>query len=36
MTKDMPFISLGSGKMSADPFLGFLRKVYWPSNLPTI
>ena len=36
MTKDLPFISMGSGKMSADPFLGFLRKVYWPSNLPTI
>jgi hypothetical protein len=32
----MPFISLGSGKLSADPFLGFLRKVYWPTKLPTI
>lgn len=21
---------------SADPFLGFLRRVYWPSNLPTL
>lgn len=36
MTDDMPFISLGSGKQSADPFLGFLRKVYWPTKLPTI
>ena len=36
MTDDMPFISMGSGKMSADPFLGFLRKVYWPKELPTI
>jgi 20S proteasome alpha/beta subunit len=25
MTADMPFISMGSGKASADPFLGFLR-----------
>lgn len=36
MTKDLPFISMGSGKMSADPFLGFLRKVFWPNELPTI
>jgi 20S proteasome alpha/beta subunit len=36
MTKDLPFISMGSGKPSADPFLGFLRKVYWPTTLPTI
>jgi hypothetical protein len=36
MTPDMPFISMGSGKPSADLFLGFLRKVYWPTNPPTI
>jgi Proteasome subunit len=36
MTNDLPFISMGSGKLSADPFLGFLRKVYWPIKLPTI
>jgi len=36
MTKDMPFISMGSGKPSADLFLGFLRKIYWPTELPTI
>jgi len=36
MTNDMPFISMGSGKSIADPFLGFLRKVYWPTTLPTI
>lgn len=36
MTKDMPFISMGSGKLTADPFLGFLRKVYWPNDLPTL
>jgi 20S proteasome alpha/beta subunit len=36
MTNDLPFISMGSGKPSADPFLGFLRKVYWPIKLPTI
>jgi hypothetical protein len=36
MTDDTPFVSLGSGKPSADPFLGFLRKVFWPTKLPTI
>jgi hypothetical protein len=36
MTNDMPFISMGSGKASADLFLGFLRKVYWPTKPPTI
>jgi hypothetical protein len=36
MTADLPFISIGSGKASADLFLGFLRKVYWPTNQPTI
>jgi 20S proteasome alpha/beta subunit len=36
MTSDLPFISMGSGKPSADPFLGFLKKVYWPQELPTL
>jgi 20S proteasome alpha/beta subunit len=36
MTPDMPFIAMGSGKASADLFLGFLRKVFWPTAAPTI
>src|SRR5262249_13547334 len=36
MTDQLPFISLGSGKPGADPLLGFLRKVYWPTTLPTV
>src|ERR1700732_1580079 len=36
MSAQVPFISMGSGKNSADPFLGFLRKVYWPAGLPTV
>jgi 20S proteasome alpha/beta subunit len=36
MTPDLPFISMGSGKPSADPFLGFLQKVYWSTMLPTV
>lgn len=33
---EMPFISLGSGKANADPFLGFLRRVFWPARTPTV
>jgi hypothetical protein len=36
LTDESPFISMGSGKGSADPFLGFLRKVYWPTGLPSV
>ena len=36
MTADMPFITMGGGKASADLFLGFLRKVFWPTAAPTI
>ncbi len=36
MTPELPFISMGSGKSSADVFLGFLKKVYWPSKQPTL
>jgi 20S proteasome alpha/beta subunit len=33
---EMPFVSLGSGKANADPFLGFLRRVFWPARTPTV
>ena len=36
MTEEIPFISMGSGKGSADFFLGFQRKIYWPTSLPTV
>ena len=36
MSDELPFISMGSGEPSADPFLGFLRKVYWPTGRPTL
>jgi 20S proteasome alpha/beta subunit len=36
MTGDMPFVSMGSGKPSADLFLGFLQKVFWPTELPNV
>ena len=33
---DNPFVSMGSGKNTADPFLGFLRSVFWPNSIPTV
>ena len=35
-TPDLPFISIGSGQVMADPFLAFLRRVFFPNNLPNI
>ncbi len=36
LTPDLPFISIGSGKPTADPFLGFVRDVFWPKGQPTL
>jgi hypothetical protein len=36
MSPSLPFICLGSGKGSADPFLGFLKSVFWPDVLPSV
>lgn len=36
MTPELPFISMGSGKATADPFLGFLMSVFWPSKVPSV
>ena len=30
VTSDLWFVSLGSGQPITDPFLGFLRRVFWP------
>jgi hypothetical protein len=35
-TVDLPFVAVGSGQSIADPFLAFLRKVFWPKRLPTV
>jgi hypothetical protein len=32
----VPFVSIGSGKPLADPFLGFLRRIFWPHTEPTL
>lgn len=36
ITSDLPFVSIGSGQSIADPFLAFLRRIYWNDRLPTI
>jgi 20S proteasome alpha/beta subunit len=33
---DPPFVTLGSGQRIADPFLAFLRRIYWPQRLPNV
>lgn len=35
-TKDLCFVSMGSGQIIADPFLALLRKVFWPGRLPKV
>jgi Proteasome subunit len=35
-TAALPFISLGSGQQLADPFLAFLRRIFWPNRLPKV
>lgn len=35
-TEDLPFIAIGSGQNIADPFLAFLRRIFWKDRLPSI
>jgi len=35
-TANLPFIAIGSGQPTADPFLAFIRRVLWPSNTPSL
>jgi len=35
-TDDLPFVSIGSGQKSADPFLAFLRRTLWKDALPSV
>jgi len=34
-TSDLPLEAVGSGEPIADPFLAFIRRLFWPANLPT-
>ena len=31
-TDDLPYVAIGSGQGLADPFLAFLRRIFWPNN----
>lgn len=33
---NLPFMAIGSGQNLADPFLAFVRRIFWPNRLPTI
>jgi hypothetical protein len=35
-TRELPFIALGSGQAIADPFLAFLREIFWKDKEPSI
>ena len=35
-TSDLPYVAIGSGQQIADPFLAFLRRVFWPKTLPDL
>lgn len=36
VTQDLPFAALGSGQPLADPFLAFIRRIFWPTGLPSL
>ena len=31
-TVDLPFVALGGGQKTADPFLAFIRRTFWPTQ----
>jgi hypothetical protein len=33
---DVPFVTIGLGQGIADPFVGFTRRMFWPSGLPSL
>lgn len=35
-TNELPFVSIGSGQSIADPFLAWIRFVFWRKRLPTL
>lgn len=34
--EDIPFIAVGSGQALADPFLAFIRRIFWKDHLPNL
>ena len=36
MTDELPFVAVGSGQLIADPFMAFLRRVFWKDSRPNL
>lgn len=34
-TQELPFIAIGSGQTTADPFLSFIKRTFWPKSTPS-
>ncbi len=35
-TEQLPFISIGAGQAIADPFLAFIRRIFWQPSIPNL
>lgn len=35
-TSELPFVTIGGGQPNADPFMGFIRRVFWPRGCPGV
>lgn len=35
-TSSLPFFAIGSGEQVADPFLAFVRRIFWPDHEPNL
>lgn len=35
-TDELPFIAVGAGQRLAEPFLAFIRHIYWTERIPTV
>jgi hypothetical protein len=35
-SSNLPFVAIGSGQFCADPFLAFIRRIFWPERLPRL
>ena len=35
-TDDLPYVAIGSGQPLADPFLAFIRRIFWPDTPPRL
>ena len=35
ITAEMPFVSIGSGRRQADPFLAFIKRLFWDDSTPS-